>query len=344
MLQTNIVKGRLAATHLVSFIDEVAASRKGIDYVATVKRLAPWINDSDINRWHSSNSIKKHISVAEMLAEECVKVLQDAPLTINFEPYKLFEHKVKGDRVQSVWSRLSSKVQGYGDVRDQAENLMFGYDKGDHVVSGLDVGKEIRGYGSRVGLGPDGRPKIKSFVADMRPKYAAVNFTWATDGAACLYGQSHFVLKNHLRFNTVFSPYDSFNVSDRNQLGTYFQMYPVLANCADFVLKQILESGRNRVPPSAPNVVPSRPIQAHEEDKGGYGTPGMTYIEAILHTDVVFSRDVQYVRVANSEMRDKRTADSDGRSNLRTVRMTTMEKNLRIFLEHHNLTGALVRF
>ncbi len=342
MSESDLVKSRLAATHVVSVVDKLAASRKGIDYATAITRLAELINDDDIDRWHSSGAIRKKISVVEMMVEDCVKVLQDAPLTINFEPYKFFGSKVGGDKFQSIWHRLRSKQPGYGDLRNEAETLMFGYDKEDQEVDGVKVGLEISKYG-KVDLGPDGQPRSHSFVADIRPKYAAVNFTWATSGSAPLYGLSHFVLKDYLRFNAAFSPHDSFNVKSSSEIGSYFNLYPILANCADFVLKQILISARLRTPPGPPSVIPDRPIASHEIDKGGYGTPGLCYVEAMLNSDVVFSRDVKLVRVANIELLDKSTADPVTLKRF-TVKGSTIKKNLKAFLSQHNLKTAVEYF
>jgi hypothetical protein len=336
-------RARLTGTHVVAVTDAAAAARKGADYAKAAERLAAFVTDADVKRWHQKGGPKKGFTVPEMLLEDCVKVLQDAPLTINIEPHKFFGSKVAGDKVQSIWNRLRSKAPGYGDARETAEQLMFAYDDGDQQVGGVNVGQAIRLYGGTQGLGADGQPRSGTFVADMRPKYAGVNFTWATCGAACAYGLSHFVLKSYLRLNAVFAPRDSFGVESRSQLGTYFNMYPVLAHCAEYVLAQILGSARNRVPPGAPSPVPQKPVMYYEQDKGGDNSKGSEYIEAILHTEVIFGRDVESLRIAHSEVKDTTSGDpSSGK--IWTVKKTTIQKNIDAFAKQHNLRGALTYF
>jgi hypothetical protein len=192
-------------------------------------------------------------------------------------------------------------------------------------------------------MGANGQPRSHSFIADMRPKYAAVNFTWATCGAACTYGLSHFVLKDYLRLNAVYCPRDSFGIESRSQLGTYFNMAPILVHCAEYVLKQICASARNRTPPGPPAPIPAMPTLYYEKDKGGDGAKGSEYIEAILHTEVIFKRDVQEVRISRQEISDKTTGDPKTGKQW-TVKKKTIEKNLEAFLKQHSLRGALTYF
>ena len=92
-----------------------------------------------------------------MLAEECIAVLQQAPLTINIEPYKFFGAKVKGNKVQSIWNRLRSKDPGYANFREGVENMMFGYMDEEfgqgESIGDVNVSKEIGKYGGTQGLG-----------------------------------------------------------------------------------------------------------------------------------------------------------------------------------------------
>ncbi|MBX7103746.1 MAG: hypothetical protein K1X57_06680 [Gemmataceae bacterium] len=334
---------RLAASNLVGVMDNKSSQHKDKDSKAAALRIGKFVNGRDIKEWQDWGGVKKGISVPEMMLDKCIKLLQDAPLTLNIEPYKFFGAPVAGTKIQSIWHRLRSKGPGYGDFRENAEKIMFDYDTGDMSVNGVDVGGDIRKYGSTAGLGPNGQPRSNTFVADMRPKYAAVNFTWAKFGAACTYGMSHFVFKNYLRFNATYAPRDSFGVESQLQCGTYFNLAPILVHCAEYVLKQILDTARTRVPPGGPPDPPNAPIFYHEINKGGDNAKGSEYIEALLHCDIVFSRDVEKIRIARQEIADKSTADPVTLKRF-TVTKKTMEKNIKAFAKQHNLGTAIEYF
>jgi hypothetical protein len=207
----------------------------------------------------------------------------------------------------------------------------------------VSIGQDLKKLGATAGMGANGQPRSNSFVADIRPKYAGVNFTWAKYGAACSYGRSHFILEPRLGQNSVFCPRDSFGVEARSQLGTYFNMYPILVHCAEYVLKQILTSARNRTGSGAPSNAPDMPIFYHEINKGGDNSKGSEYIEAILHTEILFSRDIKEVRIASYEIKDTGNGDvKTGKTWI--VTKETIEQNLAAFLQQHGLQGKVVRF
>ncbi len=337
MKPKDLALARLAGTNLVAVTDELAGKSKSADYKKAMERIFPLLTDPYLAKWHSWGGVKKGVSAAEYWLAQCILVLQQAPLTINVEPFKFFGSKVAGDKVQSIWNRLRSKGPGYADVREQAENTMFGYEDDVQMVGTVNVGTEIKKYGATAGLGANGQPRSNTFVADLRPKYAGVNFTWAVCGAACTYGMSHFVLKDYLRLNASYAPRDSFGVESRSQIGSYFNITPVLVHCAKYVLKQILETALNRLPPGGPPNPPVMPTFYHETAKGGDNSKGSDYIEAILHTEVVFNRDVEKLRIARQEVRDTKTGDVLTQKTW-TVKKATIEKNIKAFAKQHKVT------
>ncbi|GAP37599.1 DUF3626 domain-containing protein [Piscinibacter sakaiensis] len=332
----DLARARLAGSNLVGLTHERSSKFKKEAAREASLRIGELLKQADIRVWQDTGLVQKGISAADYWLQQCILVLQQAPLTINIEPFKFFGAAVSGDRVQSIWNRLRSKGPGYTDFREGAEQTMFGYDDGDGTVNGVNVGQDIKKYGSTGGMGANGQPRSHSFVGDMRPKYAGVNFSWASCGAACTYGMSHFVLKDYLRMNAAYAPRDSFGVESRSQIGSFFNLEPILANCATYVLEQIMQSARTRVPPGPPANPPVMPIFFHEKAKGGDGSKGSDYIEAILHTEVVFGRDVEVLRIARQEVRDTKTGDPI-KNKTWTVKKATIEKNIKAFSKQHGV-------
>jgi hypothetical protein len=329
---------RHAASQLItSFHQDVSAS-VAQDRHAVALRLGEHVREADIDAWHRRGGPNGTNTVPEMLADACVDLLKDAPLTINIEPHIWFAGRNRSRTITNFWERMSVKGAGYAAPREDAEERMFGYqDQGRSVTfqrggqsHTVNVGNEISRYGGSMGLDPStGVPTNPRFVGSMRPKSSAVNYSLAKYGAAPDYGRSHFVLRYPLRFNATYTHRDAFGVERRDQVSTWHNLYRTLRHVADYVLLAILE--RSRAPDAPPDYPPS-----YLKSGGGDGSKGSQYIEAAVHADIDLRRDVECLRVANIELNDKQTGDPKT-NKIWTVKGSTMRRNLLDFARRNGI-------
>ena len=213
MSELKSTHARYASSLLVSALDVDRTSTRDADRDRAALKLGEFVTSQDVTRWQNVSGPQSRITVPEMMADECVKVLQTAPITLNFEPYKWFAQPLTKNNVLSIWNLIESKPPGYANFREGAEKTIFGFDDVSKSVKGVNIGVEIAKYGSTGGMS-EGKPSNPDFVPEARPKYAAINFTWALCGAAPDYGLSHLILANYVRFNCTFTHRDSFGVGE----------------------------------------------------------------------------------------------------------------------------------
>lgn len=337
-LQNTEAKARHAASKLIASFDQDVSATVREDRRQLALRLAPQVRQRDIDEWHRTGAIKQRITVPEMLADACVKLLQNAPLTVNIEPHIWFAHKNKSTTISNFWERMFVKGGGYASPRENAEELMFGYQDQNRSVTfqrggqthTVNVGQEISSLGGSGGLdGSTGVPLNPNFVGSIRPKSSAVNYSLATCGAAPDYGRSHFVLRYALRFNATYTHRDAFGVERREQVSTWHNLYRTLCYVADYVLLAIL--ARARDPLDVPMFPPSY-LTSH----GGDGSKGSQYIEAAVHADIDLRRDIECLRIANAELNNKTTGDPLTKK-VWTVKGSTMRKNMLDFANRNGI-------
>lgn len=337
-LQNSEAKARHAASKLITAFHQDVSSAVRADREALALRLGPLVRQGDITAWQMQGGPQQGITVAEMLADACVALLQNAPLTINIEPHIWFAKANKSTSISNFWERMAVKGGGYAAPREEAEELMFGYqDEGREVTferggetHTVNVGEGISRHGNSMGLNMDtGVPYNPQFVPSMRPKSSAVNYALAQCGAAPDYGRSHFVLRYAMRFNATYTHRDAFGVERREQVSTWHNLYRTLRYVADYVLVAILE--RTRAPHDVPMFPPS-----YLKSSGGDGSKGSQYIEAAVHADIDMRRDIECLRVASIELTDKRTGDPKANKTW-TVKGSTMRKNLLAFARRNQI-------
>lgn len=247
-------------------------------------------------------------------------LLRKARLTINFSAANWFRGEIKGATYLTCWEivkyGISGKGSGYDRTRDATEEKLFQYsDPGKDVKKSIPqaVMDRIKQQGVRRSepthpnqAGAYGANVLLPANPGMRPKYAALDFGEVQQGAAgnLQYGYSYFVLADVLRFNATFTPYDSFAVDRENpkikELCTYHSIEKLLLYCPDKLLpeiKAVLDSPNRR-----------KPAQILK---------GMHYIEACIHSDVAYARDVREVVIAESEMGGDWSTKRLKRENLR---------------------------
>lgn len=222
-----------------------------------------------------------------------LKLLEEARLTISLKSGNWFYHENTYANYQNFFERGSSGASADKNRRDNVENAMFGYseDSGDVSDNLQDTQSRIQSLGNLTS---------NNFQAAMRPRYSAVDFAFCSNGGLSKYGKSFLVLKEHLKHNATFCHCDSFEVeadmlNRRMEYGgtaptlkdvtaTYFQLGKLIYYCAPAMLRKIHEYALGKAKGSEANLL------------GGF-----IYLEAQVHADIVFSRDVEALHISSSD-------------------------------------------
>lgn len=281
------VLARLAASNIATISDAWISSRLHGDAKAAVERL------QDRYRLEWPGALRA--------VEKCVRELQRSRLTVNFKAHSFFCHTVGqlGKAYKNHWELGAPDDRGenYNWGRDFTEQALFGYEAaasagiGGATWSASAVAGDIRRYGSL---------ESENFQPGIRPQYAALDFGECRFGGGSIWGRSFFVLRAYIVPRATFTPSDSMNPTGTlSNLANYHNMYKVVA-----VMPRSLLDGL---------------ILATAKSLGRINTFGNTffdYVEAQLHSDFQFGRDVGRMYVSRAEI-NLRGADQD---NLRRLR------------------------
>src|SRR5258708_4625889 len=173
------------------------------------------LKDEEINAHRFDNELNASINIISVLnisadqvdnvRRTLVQRLQNSDLTINFQALTFFANLPTGS-FRNTWQQGNSG-NDYLNDRDKVEERLFDYSNTSGRSASLSVLARIKLFGSRSSsTGAENR----FFKAAMRPKYAALNYTGALQGAAPTYGRSCLVLKEHVKLNATFTNRDSF--------------------------------------------------------------------------------------------------------------------------------------
>jgi hypothetical protein len=210
--------------------------------------------------------------------EMVVKLLREAPLTHGFPPNIVFQdsHDI-GERLKNCWHlNLGS------GTRERTEAHLFRY-------NGANATPQMQTFSH-------GGTASANFQPNTRPLYAALNYSRAKYGGSSRYGKTHFILKDHMRFNSTFLSEDSFGVESKHKansvdhLANYQNVYPLILDVKDGsggdfdILKSIIDHALGlKQPPD------------EEFD-------GAQYIEAQIPGDLVIARDIDKVVVCVADV------------------------------------------
>lgn len=228
--------------------------------------------------------------------DEMVELLQLSRLTINLKCFDWFYNSNKSTSYTNYHQRGTTGGSTNIKDRDLAEMGLGQYGrKWESTNKGeLEARQRIEKYGLL---------SSPSFAKGMRPRYAAVDYGDFTFGAASPYGESYFVLAEHMKHNASYCHLDSFLV-DRDManrksrydnrvltLGevtaTFLTLAKIVLYSTDEVFRELYAYGTGQ----------KKQGMVHKglED-------GDTYIEAHLHSDVFFNRDVDYLCISRPEL------------------------------------------
>lgn len=217
--------------------------------------------------------------------------LQRSELTINFYAYKFFNRKPSGAKYVSQFEGGNTWGDPtYMDMRDQTEEAMFDYSgtRAPGGTSAAAVQQRVKDLGTRGGA---------EFEGAVRPKYAALNYARLKYGSAAQWGKSYMVLKEYVKHGATYVHTDSFDLA-----GSARQRALLSGQVANFVhLQRLLV-----------NMPPAMLAALDSASRGGnFGEavqpPGIgdtCYVEAHVHSEVRFERDIQKVVINQAEVDD----------------------------------------
>lgn len=259
------VKTRLAAGEIHSLTSQ------------NISNTADQHRSSVIQRIESEFNIAN--AVAEWARDNMVTLLERSELTINFKAYELFK-STPSNSYQNVFERNTPRT-GYTDTRDRTEQNLFKYGSIGSVVGIQSIIDRITKRGNY------DNGSNRSFAPTIRPRYAALNIFGLSVGPAYQYGRSVIVLKEHVKHRCTFTFGDSFSyASDPNgsdRLGNSLHFDRILVDMDDRSFRCLYRKANNM------------PLQS-------FDLRGHRYIEAQIHSEVLFNRDVDLLRLSKQDL------------------------------------------
>ncbi|SEB07066.1 DUF3626 domain-containing protein [Pedobacter hartonius] len=256
------ILGRLAAGDVASLGDLNISSYGTLEQLEAVMRLVNVLKVSPLD--------------AENVLDKMVKTLQYSELTINFRGHRFFDENIK-ERWLNVFE--TGNTQHYMERRDKLEEKFFDYSNKRWQAGPKDVIDRIETYG-----------KYNSgtniyFEPSLRPKYGALNFARLTNGPAYFFGSSYMILKQYVKHNCTFTDTDSFTyIHDERDattlLANYHNLHRLIVNMKEDMLTVLHDIANG--------------LFLVDKYRG--------YIEAQIHGDILFSRDVEKMCIDNFEI------------------------------------------
>jgi hypothetical protein len=275
------VLARLAARDAASLVSMDVDATASADRQDALRRLIADLNVPIIQ--------------ARFVLKRLTEHLQASNLTINFAAHKFFNRKPKGSGYVSQFEG-GNKWGGdtYMTVRDGAEEAMFDYGGAKAKPNNVhaDVLQRVFSFGKKSEL---------TFEPSIRPKYAALNYARLVHGSAGQWGKSHMVLKEHVKHNATYVHTDSFNeagnATQRAELGdkvaSFLNMDRLIANMPKTMLQALYDAEQGASLGTALQVA---------------GLDNTAYVEAHIHGELRFDRDIAKIVISSQELANAETA------------------------------------
>jgi hypothetical protein len=247
---------------------------------------------------------------------QIIGLLERADLTINVKPLSWFfdESRIKTKGPESFWAHVEQK-KGYATRREEVEDELFNYSAPlvPNTAQHQTVAAGIQKHGSPALK--DGKVTNPDFSAASRPVYAALNWLSLLGGGAYKYGHVYFVLNTYIKHKTTFLHGDTFHagVANAANLANHFNYYPLVCNCKDNVLDAMMSP----------------------KDAKSQGVAREEYIDAQIHTPVLFKRDVKAVYFLKGDfLRNGNLGGPDA--------FAKVKPNFEKFCRHNGLTPTYI--
>lgn len=289
---------RLARSDVVALRDREARRRYPEELKQATQRVVDQCRDLlvHVDRRAATNAIVAKDAAARLL-ELMIEHLGRSRLTINFKASSWFYTRNRYASYANFFERGTSGASNDRDARNRAEMDLGRY--GGQRYRGGNPSPEEQVAIDRIAT--YGLMDQDGFQPRMRPRYAALDFAGARYGGCSKYGHSYFVLHEHMKANATFCHMDSFTVTTdlRSRANEYRGPAPTL------------ESSTSTYGTMGRLLLYCKPEQLREIAAYAVGQKrrgvvdkvfgGLLYLEAHLHADVQFDRDVQYVMIARGK-------------------------------------------
>lgn len=226
--------------------------------------------------------------------DKMIACLQEARLTISLKSYRWFYEKNTYKSYTNFFERGYSGASNDMVRRNNAE-MEFGR------YGGMAPSTNANVNAAQTRIATYGVSTAPNFQGAMRPRYAAVDFAACQHGGAPKYGKSYLVLKEHLKHNSTYCHRDSFEVDNdmmqrRAEYGrtpslsdvtaTYHTLAKLILYCEPAMLKKLYDYAMGtRAKGSELNIL-----------------AGVVYLEAHVHADILFERDVASLCLSRTEL------------------------------------------
>jgi hypothetical protein len=278
---------------------------------------------------------------APRILHRMLHVLTAGRLTVNFTGRAFFQQENHYEAYFNCFERAVENRQNpkYQQERNNVEKRLVDYPgKSASYLTRTAVGHTpLKRYGDAERV----RREIAYYGIDspiwymMRPRYAALDFGHCINGGASLggYGKCFFILRDHMKAAATYTASDSYYLEDdlrkrRSAYGgailtphqvsaRFHELEKLLYYCHPGLLREICDYAVGKKKRGTEKII-------------GWHQPGhktINYIEAQLHTDFMFNRDVDSIVLSNSEIMSAGTPYS----------RYHIDKHARIFARKHGL-------
>lgn len=271
------IYGQLFRGEILHQIYELCESSLQEDYQSALKIL--------------SKKYKINQENAKDLLEKIIKTLQSSRLTINFDFSKIYDINNKGPEILNCFAyrEKPNEITNYNVGRANIEETAF-------YLSKLFDNSKYEKFGRYSTATGDQTKRSANFQWTSRPCYAALDFLENPIGGAPMYGKSFIILKDYVKHNCTYSPYDTYsppmfsNGRLKNKISTFFHFTRLIRYCQnDLFGYNCLESLINKA--KGKNLDPHR----------NYGKSVGNYIEAHIHSRILFARDIKQICLSKEE-------------------------------------------
>lgn len=263
-------KGRLAASEVHSLASQGISNASTLNHQLAIQRI--------------EEKYGLHGPIAEWARDNMIAVLEKAEITINFRAQDFFA--IPENKSYRNLFELNKGTVAYRNTRDQTEQNLFKY----NAAGGNSNNRQMV---DRIGKrGNFNSGSNTSFIPLVRPRYGALNIFGLPLGPSTtrMYGNSVIILKEHMKHKCTFTFGDSFNYTNTainansSPLANVFHLDRILVDMTDNTFGKLYKKAHNQ--PLAP-----------------YELNGHRYIEAQIHHEIIFNRDVKEIRISEMERR-----------------------------------------
>lgn len=299
------ILARLAASETLGMIGRAVEHSSASDRTKAIQRLALLTGLSDAK------------ALGEFL-DLLLMWMRDSPLNINLNAKDFFATATKDAKYMTKFEKMRQAgapvpINPQGSTRDIAEQKLFGYDRKGIAGGPLPADKGTADAGERIQAFGD--MASASFEGVIRPRYCTLNVWRVMDGSGAQWGQSYFVLADHIKAAASFVHSDSFdfaggdmmmkpdatgkikpapanNVNVSATVATFHNMTRLILHASDSLLDSIADCATG-------STATKQPFSAIKQ-KYALGTT--SYVEGHVHSELHFARDFAALKVSLTEV------------------------------------------